>query len=100
MYLKVIRVITTRYIYDAIKICIKIEKSRALLDVLLKNTVQEIQKRSEFLNIFLDVSGEVLLWNSLNGNSIVRANMLMQACNFNKKKNHKKSYFDLIYLNF
>ena len=63
MYLKVIRVITTRYIYDAIKICIKIEKSRALLDVLLKNTVQEIQKRSEFLNIFLDISGEVLLWN-------------------------------------
>ena len=100
MYLKVIRVITTRYIYDAIKICIKIEKSRALLDVLLKNTVQEIQKRSEFLNIFLDVSGEVLLWNSLNGNSIVRANMLMQACTLIRKKNHKNSYFDLIYLNF
>ena len=61
MYLKVIRVITTRYIHDAIKIFIKIEKSRALLAVLLKNTVQEIQKRSEFLNIFLDISGEVLL---------------------------------------
>lgn len=48
MYLKVIRVITTRYIHDAIKIFIKIEKSRALLAVLLKNTCKKFKNDQNF----------------------------------------------------